>query len=107
MSSMHIKSGDNVVVISGKDKGKKGKVLEVFPKAAKVIVEGVSFATKHKKPRRAGETGGIIKQETPIYASNVMHVCNKCNKATRIARKFLDDGTKVRYCKKCGEVFND
>lgn len=107
MASMHIKSGDNVVVISGKDKGKKGKVLEVFPKAEKVIVEGVSFATKHKKPRRAGEQGGIIKQETPIYASNVMHVCNKCNKATRIARKILEDGSKVRYCKKCGEVFND
>ena len=107
MASMHIKSGDSVVVISGKDKGKKGKVLEVFPKAEKVIVEGVAFATKHTKPRRAGETGGIIKQETPIYASNVMHVCNKCNKATRIARKFLEDGSKVRYCKKCGEVFND
>ena len=107
MASMHIKSGDSVVVISGKDKGKKGKVLDVFPKGGKVIVEGVSFATKHKKPRRAGEVGGIIKQETPIDASTVMHVCNKCNTATRIARKFLDDGSKVRYCKKCGEVFND
>ena len=103
MSKMHVKKGDNVVVLSGKDKGKKGKVLNADPKSGKVIVEGVAMATKHKKPRRAGEAGGIIHQEAPIYASKVMHICGKCQKPTRIARNVLADGTIVRVCKHCGE----
>ena len=107
MAKMHIKSGDNVLVIAGKDKGKKGKVLSVSPKQGKIIVEGVAIATKHQKPRQAGQPGGIIKQETAIDASNVMNICGKCNKATRIARKVLENGKTVRYCKKCNEVFND
>lgn len=102
---MHIKTGDEVVVLSGKDKGKKGKVLSVNLEKRMVIVEGVSVAAKHKKPTRMGETGGIIKQETPIYASKVMNVCAKCNAASRVGRKILEDGTHVRYCKKCGETF--
>ena len=102
---MHIKTGDEVVVLSGKDKGKKGKVLSVNPEKRMVIVEGVSVAAKHKKPTRMGETGGIIKQETPIYASKVMNVCAKRNAASRVGRKILEDGTHVRYCKKCGETF--
>jgi len=101
---MNIKKDDIVVVISGKDKGKEGKVLSADPKAGKVIVEGVSVATKHQKPRKQGEEGGIIKMETPIYASKVMRVCPKCGKATRAAHKFLEDGSKVRVCKKCGET---
>ncbi len=105
-TKMHVKTGDTVLVLSGKDKGKKGKVLSVNPAKRTVIVEGVSVATKHKKPRRMGETGGIIKQETPIYACKVMTVCGKCNAATRIGRKILEDGTHVRYCKKCGEIFD-
>ena len=107
MAKMNIKSGDEVVVISGKDKGKKGKVIEVLPKAGKAIVEGVAVATKHVKPKAQGQTGGIIKQELPIDASNMMVVCAKCKKATRAGRKVLEDGTTVRYCKKCGETFND
>ena len=107
MAKMNIKSGDEVVVISGKDKGKKGKVIEVLPKAGKAIVEGVAVATKHVKPRAQGQTGGIVKQELPIDASNVMVVCSKCKKATRAGRKVLEDGSIVRYCKKCGETFND
>ncbi len=107
MAKMNIKSGDEVVVISGKDKGKKGKVIEVLPKAGKAIVEGVAVATKHVKPRAQGQTGGIVKQELPIDASNVMVVCAKCKKATRAGRKVLEDGSIVRYCKKCGETFND
>ena len=107
MAKMNIKSGDEVVVISGKDKGKKGKVVEVLPKAGKAIVEGVAVATKHVKPKAQGQTGGIIKQELPIDASNVMVVCAKCKKATRAGRKVLEDGSIVRYCKKCGETFND
>ena len=104
---MHIKKGDTVVVLSGKDKGKKGKVLAVFPKTSKAIVEGVNVATKHQKPRRQGEEGGIIKQEIAINACKLMHVCSKCNEATRIGRKVLDDGSIVRYCKKCNELFAD
>ena len=106
-SKMHIKKGDNVIVISGKDKGKKGKVLSVFPKDRKVLVEGVSMVSKHTKPRRQGETGGIIHQESPIYACKVMHICNKCNEPTRIGRKVIEGGSIVRYCKKCNEVFAD
>ena len=102
-TQMHVKTGDQVVVLSGKDKGKKGKVLSVNPEKRMVIVEGVSMATKHKKPRRAGEAGGIIHQETPIYASKVMVVCPKCGAATRVGRKVLPDGEIVRYCKKCEE----
>ncbi len=107
MSKMHIKKGDTVVVLSGKDKGKKGKVLAVFPKTSKAIVEGVNVATKHSKPRRQGEEGGIIKQEIAINACKLMHVCSKCNEATRIGRKVMDDGSIVRYCKKCNELFAD
>lgn len=106
-TKMHVKTGDKVVVLSGKDKGKEGKVLSVNPDKRTVIVEGVSVATKHKKPRRMGEAGGIISQETPIYASKVMNICAKCKAATRIGRKVLEDGTHVRYCKKCGETFAD
>ena len=101
---MNIKKDDVVVVLSGKDKGKKGKVITADPKNGKVIVEGVNVAKHHIKPRKAGEEGGIIKKETPIYASKVMRVCPKCGKPTREAHKFLKDGTKERVCKKCGET---
>ena len=104
---MHIKKGDTVQVISGIDKNKKGKVLEVIPSEGKVIVEGIAMATKHTKPRKQGETGGIVKQEAAIYASKVMHICSKCGKPTRIGRKVLENGEKVRVCKKCNETFND
>ncbi len=104
---IHIKKGDNVVVISGKDKGKKGKVLSVGINKRTVIVEGVNMATKHTKPRRQGETGGIISQEAPIYACKVMHICDKCSKPTRIGYKVLEDGTKTRYCKNCLEVLDN
>ena len=107
MNKMHIKKGDTVVVLSGKDKGKKGKVLSVLPKQNKAIVEGVALATKHTRPRRQGETGGIVNQEIAIHACKLMHVCTKCNQPTRIGRKVLDDGSIVRYCKKCNETFAD
>ncbi len=103
---IHIKSGDNVVVISGKDKGKKGKVLSVGAQKRTVIVEGVNMVTKHTKARRAGETGGIVKQEAPIYACKVMNICSKCGKPTRIAHKILEDGKKSRICKHCGELLD-
>ena len=98
---MNIVKDDKVVVLSGKDKGKQGKVLIAMPKDEKLIVEGVNFATKHKKPMKQGEEGGIIKVETPIYASKVQLVCPKCGKGTRVGHK-IADGKKVRVCKKCG-----
>ena len=98
---MNIKKDDKVVVLSGKDKGKQGKILVSDPKAAKVVVEGVNVATKHQKPRKQGEEGGIIKVETPIYAAKVQLVCPKCGKGTRVGHK-IADGKKVRVCKKCG-----
>lgn len=107
MNKLHVKTGDTVVILSGKDKGKKGKVLEVSPREQKVIVEGCNLATKHVKPRRTNDRGGIFKAESAMYASKVMLVCPKCNKPTRIAHKILKDGTKERLCKntKCGETF--
>ena len=98
---MQIRSKDTVVVITGKDKGKEGKVLVADPKALKVVVEGVNVATKHQKPMRQGQEGGIIKVETPIYACKVQLVCPKCGKGTRVGHKVVD-GKKVRVCKKCG-----
>ena len=98
---MNIKKNDTVVVLSGKDKGKQGKVQRTMPEAGKVIVEGVNVATCHMKARKQGDESGIIRREIPIYACKVMRVCPKCGKATRPAYKFVD-GNKVRVCKKCG-----
>ena len=98
---MKIKKDDKVIVLSGKDKGKQGKILSADPKAMKVVVEGVNVATKHQKPMKQGQEGGIIKVETPIYASKVQLVCPKCDKGTRVGYKLVDD-KKVRVCKHCG-----
>ena len=111
---MKLKKGDNVIVLSGNDKGKTGEVLEVIPKTEKVVVKGVNIRKKHVKPRKAGEEGGIIPSEFPVHSSivNVVcpkcgHssivnvVCPKCGKATRIGYKTEND-KKVRICKKCG-----
>ena len=98
---MNIKRDDKVIVLSGKDKGKQGKVMIADPKAMKVVVEGINVATKHQKAQKQGQEGGIIKVETPIYACKVQLVCPKCGKATRVAHKVTGD-KKVRVCKKCG-----
>ncbi len=106
MKRMHVKTNDTVVVISGKDKGKQGKVLAAMPEEGKVLVEGVNILTKHIRPRSAKESGGRMEQEGPIYASKVMLYCSKCKKATRIGYTKLENGDKVRACKKCGETFD-
>ena len=98
---MNIKKNDTVVVLSGKDKGKQGKVQKTIPAEGKVIVEGVNMASCHLKPRKQGDEGGIIRREIPMYACKVMRVCPKCGKPTRPAYKFAD-GKKIRVCKKCG-----
>ena len=101
MNNLHVKTGDTAVVLSGKEKGKRGKVLSVDPKKGMVVIEGVNMIKCHTKPRRQGETGGIVKREAAIYASKVQVVCPKCSKATRVAYK-IEDGKKSRVCKHCG-----
>ena len=98
---MRIKKGDTVQVLSGKDKGKTGEVLEVMPKDSKVVVKGVNVRKKHIKPRKQGEEGGIIPVECAINISKVNVVCPKCGKSTRVEYK-IEDNKKVRICKKCG-----
>lgn len=99
---MNVRKNDKVVVLSGKDKGKQGEVLRAMPAEGKVVVQGVSVATKHQKARKQGEESSIIKVETPIYACKVMVVCPKCSKPTRVAHNVGADGKKVRVCKHCG-----
>lgn len=103
-NKLHVKTGDNVQIISGRDKGKTGKVLEVSAKEGKVIVEGRNLVTKHVKPRRMGETGGIVKAEAPLYASKVMLVCSDCKKPVRARHSVDKDGKKIRVCAKCGKA---
>ena len=111
-NKVHVKVGDQVVLRVGsyqdkytddKRTPKVGKVLEVSPKEGKVIVEGMNFVTKHVKPRKMGEQGGIVKVESPIYASKVQLYCSKCKKPVRVGHK-IEDGKKIRFCKKCGET---
>ena len=106
MSKVHVKTGDTVIVIQGKDRGVKGKVLQVSPSEGKVIVEGVNIVSKHVKPRKMGEPGGIIKAESALYADKVQLICPKCGQATRVGH-VIEDGKKFRVCKKasCGAKF--
>ncbi len=105
-NKVHVKKGDTVYVLSGKDKGKKGKVLAVIPGEGMVIVEGVNMSTKHKKPRSRYQQGGIIHQESPIYGAKVMLVCDKCKSPTKVGKKLIDNGQKARICKKCNEIID-
>lgn len=109
-NKVHVKSGDTVVVINGKNRGKQGKVLEVSPKEGKVIVEGINMVTKHVKPRQMGEPGGLIKAESALYADKVQLVCPKCGKATRVGHVVKTNEktgkkNKMRVCKKCNAEF--
>lgn len=101
MNTLHVKTGDTVMIMSGKDKGQTGKVLQVSPKEGKVIVEGRNMVTKHVKPRRQGEQGGIVKAEGALYACKVQVVCPKCGKPTRVGVKVEGD-KHIRVCRKCG-----
>ena len=102
---MKLKTGDKVVVIAGKDKGKEGKIVAVDKKNNRVMVEGVNMVSKHVKPRQMGQEGGIIKTEGAMYACKVQVVCPKCSAAVRTGHKVAEDGSKLRVCKKCGETF--
>jgi large subunit ribosomal protein L24 len=103
---LRIKKGDTALVIAGKNKGKSGRVLSVLPTKERVIVEGLNIVKKHMKPGKQYKQGGIIEKEAPIHISNVMLMCPKCNKPTRIGSTVYDDGRKLRTCKKCKEVID-
>ncbi|HEY9665458.1 MAG TPA: 50S ribosomal protein L24 [Coleofasciculaceae cyanobacterium] len=103
---MHVRKGDTVQVISGRDKGKVGEILQAIPKSSEVIVKGVNIKTKHVKPRQEGETGQIVTFEAPIHSSNVMLYSNKQKVASRVCYTFTEDGRKVRMLKKTGEILD-
>ncbi|MGI6110393.1 MAG: 50S ribosomal protein L24 [Eubacteriaceae bacterium] len=105
-NKLHVKKGDTVQVISGKDKGAKGTVLEAFPAEGRIRVEGVNILTQHKKPSQAMQQGGIIKTEGKIDASTVLLYCDNCGKGVRTGVQINEDGKKVRVCKKCGKVLD-
>lgn len=101
---LSIKKNDTVLVITGKEKGKRGRVLSVYPLKDQLLIEKINMIKKHMKPSRKYTQGGIIEKEAPLHISNVMLICPKCNKPTRIGNSLLQDGMKVRMCKKCREV---
>ena len=103
---MHVVKNDTVKILAGKYKDKTGKVLKVFTKTNRVIVEGVNIIKRHTKPSQKNQQGGIVEKEAPIHASNLIVICPKCTRPTRIGHKYIDDGSKVRVCKHadCGEI---
>ena len=103
---MKIRKGDTVVIIAGKDRGKRGKVRRAWPYEGRVIVDGLNMIKRHSRARRAARQAGIIELEAPIHVSNVMLVCEKCGKPTRVNFRFLDDGKKVRICNSCQEMID-
>ena len=105
MAKMNVKKGDKVVVLSGKDKGKEGQILRAMPSEGKVMVEGVAIVKKAVRPNAQNQQGGFLEHEAAIDASNVMLVCPKCGKPTRVGHDVDDKGNKVRVCKKCGAKF--
>ena len=103
---MHVHREDTVVVLAGKDRGKKGRVIRVLIKADKVLVEKVNMVKRHTRPNQELPQGGIVEKEAPIHVSNLQVICSKCGKPTRIAHKTLASGQKSRSCKKCGEILD-
>ncbi|NLL36389.1 MAG: 50S ribosomal protein L24 [Fretibacterium sp.] len=104
--SVRLKKNDRVLVISGKDKGKEGKIMRRIPERGLLVVEGVNMVSRHMKPSQKNPQAGIVQQEAPIYAAKVMLVCPQCGKATRVGASFLESGKKVRVCKKCSEIID-
>jgi len=103
---LSVKKNDLVKVIAGRERGKSGRILRVFPRKNRVLVEKINFVKRHTRPSGQTRQGGIVEKEAPINVSNVMVICEKCNVPVRIGKKILDDGKKVRMCKKCGEVLD-
>ena len=103
---MKIRKNDTVLVIAGKDRGKKGKVRFAYPKDQRILVEGINFIKRHTRARKQVRQAGIIEREAPIHVSDVMLLCSKCNHPARVGYLFLEDGRKVRICRSCGEVID-
>lgn len=103
---MKVQKNDNVIVIAGKDRGKKGKVRKVNPKSGRVVVEGVNLIKRHSKTKGKTRQAGIIELDGPIHASNVMVICNKCNKPARVGYRVLEDGKRARFCHTCAEIID-
>ncbi len=106
-TKLHVKKDDLVMVVTGKDKGKSGKVLRVLPEKNRVVVESLNLIKRHTRPSRSNNEGGIIEKEAPIAISNVQLLCKGCNKPVRTGVRILEDGNKVRFCKKCNEIVNN
>ncbi len=102
----YIKKNDLVMVTNGKEKGKSGRVLKVNPEKERVIIEKINFIKKHTRPQGQQKRGGILEKEAPLHISNVMLLCEKCNKSVRIGYRILEGGKKARFCRKCGEIFD-
>ena len=102
--SLFVRKDDNVMVVAGKERGKTGKVIKVLPTKSRVFIERVNLVKRHSKPRSAQQPGGIVEKEASIHVSNVMIMCDTCNAPVRVGYKFLEDGEKVRICRRCGEV---
>jgi len=107
VTKLHVKKDDLVMIVAGKDKGKSGKVLRVMPDKGRVLVENLNLIKRHTRPSRTNNEGGIIEREAPIALSNVQLLCQGCNKPARTGLRVLEDGSKVRFCKKCNEIVNN
>ena len=101
-----LKKNDLVMVVSGRERGKSGRVLRVLPQKNRVLIEKINFVKRHTRPSGQTKQGGIVEKEAPVHISNVMVVCEKCNLPVRVGKKILDDGKKVRMCRKCGEILD-
>jgi len=107
VTKLHVKKDDLVMIVAGKDKGKSGKVLRVLPEKERVVVENLNLIKRHTRPSQTNNEGGIIEKEAPIAISNVQLLCPGCSKPARTRIKALEDGNKVRFCKKCNEIVNN
>jgi large subunit ribosomal protein L24 len=107
VTKLHVKKDDLVKIVAGKDKGKSGKVLRVMPEKSRVLVENLNLMKRHTRPSRSNSEGGIIEKEAPISASNVQLLCQGCKSPARTGIRVLEDGSKVRFCKKCNEIVNN
>ena len=105
-SKMHVKKNDLVMVVKGKEKGKSGRILRVLPEKERVIIEKINFVKRHARPHGKQRQGGILEKEAPLHISNVMLLCEKCNKPVRIGHRMVEGSKKARYCRKCGEIFD-
>ncbi len=106
VARFHIKKNDLVMVVSGKEKGKSGRILRVLPEKEKVIIEKINFIKRHARPHGKQRQGGILEKEAPLHMSNVMLLCAKCNKPVRVGHQIVEGDKKARYCRKCGEIFD-